>query len=125
MLDVLLELGCGLRSYETWPCPVGKQERARAKCLERLLWDMKQLDLCQLVIESRGAAADRKDRGTILRAIKAGLASAGLVYEHRKPTDSALWLPDAVAGAAASALAGETKYRDRLGGVLTRTRIAL
>jgi hypothetical protein len=125
MLDVLLELDCGLHSYEAQPCPVSKQERARAKCLEALLWDLQQLGVRQLVIESRGAAADRKDRSTILRAIKAGKADPDLVYEHRKPFDAALWLPDAVAGAAATALTGQTKYRDRLGSALERTKVAL
>lgn len=105
---------------------ISKQERARAKCLERLLWDLEQLGVGQLIVESRGEAADRKDRRTILRAIKSGLAATDLVYENRKgPLDSALWLPDALAGAAATALTGQTRYRDRLSGALERTKVAL
>lgn len=75
----------------------------------------------QLVIESRGPAADRKDARTVGRALRADRASTDLVHEHRRPThDSGLWLADALAGAAATALTGRTEYRDQLAEVLER-----
>ena len=42
MLEILRELRCGLWTYEAQPCPTSKQERARAKCIERLLWDLQR-----------------------------------------------------------------------------------
>jgi hypothetical protein len=126
ILDLLVDLKAGLWSYECRPCPTSKQERARAKCLTRLLWDLQVLGVTQLVIESRGAAADRKDRQTVLGAIKSGACSADLVYEHRRPVhDPGLWLADALAGATAMALAGQPRYRDRLGRTSESTRVRL
>lgn len=123
MLDVLLELDSALWVYEC-SCSTRQQERARAKSFVRLLWDLRQLGVMQLVIESRGVAADRKDRRTILGAIKSEVAPSDLVYEHRRgPTDSGLWLADALAGATATALMGVTQYRDRLGRTLERNSI--
>lgn len=126
MLDVLLELGVGLWSYECRRCPTSKQERARTKCFELLLWDLKELGVEQLVIEARGRAADRKDARAIGHAQRASAASTRLVYEHRQPNrDSSLWLPDALAGAVASAIAGHPSYRDRLGQAVTRKVISI
>jgi hypothetical protein len=126
MLAVLLDLECRLWTYECRPCPTNKQERGRAKCLEAMLWDLKDLGVEQLVLESRGAAADRRDDRTIGHAIRCGRASRNLVHEHRRPSvESALWLADAVASATGHAFEGRTAYRDRLGDNLHRCLVTL
>jgi hypothetical protein len=126
MIDRLKGLGAGLWSYECHPCPTNKQERARAKCLEGLLWDLHELGANQLVIESRGRAGDHRDRRTVEHARRARKASQVLVYEHRRPAhEPGLWLADALAGAAATGLRGRTECRDRLGKALRRRHIPL
>jgi hypothetical protein len=126
MLEVLLELGCGLATYESHPCPTAKHERARAKSIERLVWDLDALSVDHLVIESRGPAADRKDRRAIVLAVKSGIGSERLVYEHRRAVDDCgLWLADALAGASSAALTGQSRYCDRLGPSIERSTIVL
>lgn len=94
-----------------------RPERARVLCLRRALWDMRHHGVAELVIETRHAPADRRDRQTIVRAQQAGVAAAALVYSFEKPDKQPLlWLPDAAAGAIAAAAAGETdRYLRRLG----------
>lgn len=126
MLDVLVGQGFVLRSYEAHPCATNRQGRARAKSLELLLWDLRQESVGQLVTESRGAPADRHDSKTVVNAIKADVAAPDLVYVHRRPREEpVLWLPDAVAGAAATGLIGQGHYRDRLGAALDRRHVVI
>lgn len=103
MLDRIAELGLPLFSYR---CPIlPRSERSRALCLNRLLWDLLDHDIDELVLESRGDANDQHDRQTVVTAQKAGRAPQDLVYRHERPEkEPLLWLPDAVAGAVASSL---------------------
>lgn len=116
MVDRIAGLGVTVFGY-VHRDPGARQERARALCLRRALWDMHQHGVAELVIETRHASADRRDRQTIVRAQQAGEAAATLVYGFEKPDDQPLlWLPDAAAGAIAAAAAGETlDYLGRLG----------
>jgi hypothetical protein len=97
-----------------------RQDRARALCLRALLWELWAADARALVIESRQARNDQKDRRTIVAAQKVGEASPDLRYSFRGPKDEPLlWLPDAIAGARTS---GNDVFLELLDGILVRHR---
>ena len=120
MLATLRASVRNLRVYACRPMPRTKQERARALCLNRLLWDLRDYAVERLVLESRQERNDRKDRLTIVRAQKACRAPA-LDYAFAKPVAEPLvWLADAGAGAAATELCGDDRgYLDTLGETVT------
>lgn len=116
MLDCMLAAELAVYGYIRRSVPARGQERARALCLRRLLWDLQDAKVDEVVLESRHAA-DRRDRQTIVRAQKAGVAATGLKYRHAFPdSEPPLWLADAAAGAIAAHAAEENAaYLDRLG----------
>jgi hypothetical protein len=87
----MLELIGGLRprchAYVHQPTGRTRQVRARALCLHALLWDLKEAALDRLVIESQQDHNDRKDRQTIIRAQRAGIAPETLRYSFEGPKD--------------------------------------
>lgn len=98
-------------------CPMPpKSDRARALCLNGLLWDLREHEVDRLVIESRQERNDAKDRQTIVRSLKAERAPADLTYVFARSSDEPLlWLADAMAGAILAHLGeGRTEYLDVL-----------
>jgi hypothetical protein len=84
---------------------LSRQERARAHCLERLLWELKQHDTNNLVVEARQARNNSRDQSTILAAQMTGKAAAEVRYEFGLPTEEPLlWMADAIASAMAASL---------------------
>jgi hypothetical protein len=83
-----------------------RPERARRACLTRLLWELEQRAVRDVLFESR-QNRDRDDRAHIVRAQKAGHCSSTLAYGFEMPLqEPLLWLPDLVAGAVAYARVG-------------------
>lgn len=88
------------------PIDPKRPERARRACLTRLLWELEQWAVLDVVFESR-QNRDRADRAHIVRAQKARHVSAWLTYGFALPLqEPLLWLPDLVAGAVAHARIG-------------------
>jgi hypothetical protein len=84
------------------------QERARARCLTRLLWELIELRVTELVFESRDGPLNNRDAATIANARRAGQAPKGMKFDFGDPYEEPLlWLPDAIAGATGSHLIGE------------------
>jgi hypothetical protein len=78
----------------------GKERVARARALESLLADLGSAGARRLVIECREPSQDAADRRLIAQAIRAGIAPAGLSYDHlRAHEEPVLWVADAVAWA--------------------------
>ncbi|MCS7476325.1 hypothetical protein ACFFQW_04735 [Umezawaea endophytica] len=74
----------------------GPSELVRAILLERLVTDAIDNGVTRLVLDSRDATANSRDRQTIGVHTKAH--AAGLIYEHIESwTEPALWISDAVA----------------------------
>jgi len=97
-----------------------RQERARALCIERMLWDLREMGVSEVVFESRGRG-NNKDARTIANAQRAGVAAKTMRYRFERPEEEPmLWIPDAVAGAASAQVTGETPYLDRVPGALVR-----
>ena len=127
MLGALVDVAERVMAYTCQPIPTSKQDRARAQCLKRLLWDLRDLDVDELVFESRDEHNDRKDRRTIVRAQNAQAAPKLLGYDFRRPQEEPLlWLPDAAAGAVAMQTAeGITRFAGLLGDRLVVTAVDL
>lgn len=95
------------------PVDPRREERARARCLERLTWELARHDVTRLTLEARARALMERDLRTI-RALRGRFViPPTLRVEHGDPTDDPmLWLPDQVLGATGAALAGERRYTD-------------
>lgn len=116
MLDRIHELG--LETFAVCYCEERPRwsERGRIQAIKRLLWELQQHQVVELILESRGEVNDERDRKTIFRAQRAGHASRSLSYRFATPyREPLLWVPDAVAGAVSASYAdGMDKYLDRL-----------
>ena len=110
------DLGLDAVVVTTAPVEPRRTERARRRCLLRLLWELDQREERQVVFESR-RAGDADDRRAVAVAERAAHVRAPVRYAFLAPTEEPLlWLPDCVAGAATRALAdGDTTYLDLLG----------
>lgn len=85
-----------------------RQERARARCLERLGWELGRIGVRRLTLESRAAALDARDRRTVDASRIRGAFPPGLRVEHGAPeADALLWLPDQVLGIVGRALTAD------------------
>jgi len=98
------------------PIDPKRQERSRRHALTRLLWELDQRDVRDVVLETR-AHRDKEDRAHIASQQRAQALSRDLRYEFGQPRqEPLLWLPDVVAGAVAYARTGrDTTYLDGLG----------
>lgn len=109
------------------PLDPRRQERARRKCIERLLMHLSEDGVSQVWLESRGAAQDNRDR-TMVAAIRSSGVSLGSVHVAfaLPQAEPMLWIPDAVAGAVAAARKGKDQmYRRALGSGLVELDIPL
>lgn len=88
-----------------------RPERRRRQCLERMLFELDQLEVATATFESRGTHDDRRDRDMldVLRARKA--ITSDLRMDHRRGRDEAmLWAADAVCGAITQQRVGQNSY---------------
>jgi hypothetical protein len=96
-------LACAVR-----PVAPHHQERARARCLTRLLWELIEHRVTHLVFESRDESLNNRDAVTIANARRAGQAPEDMAFDFGDPNEEPLlWLPDAIAGAAGAHIIGE------------------
>jgi hypothetical protein len=80
--------------------PRERPERCRRKCLEHLLVTLEELGCAQLILESRGAKDDRRDREMVNYLRSARRVSSRLRLDHVPgPRDPGLWVADAPCGA--------------------------
>lgn len=92
----------GLLSVVAVATPVDKArpERARRRCLTRLLWELEQRDVRDVLFESRGDAQDLLDRKHIANTQRSQHLEPDLAFAFGDPRlEPLLWLPDLVAGA--------------------------
>lgn len=77
-------------------------------------------------LESRNAAADRRDIATGRAARARQIIQYGLLVDHARPSEEALlWLADLIAGAVSAAEGGDPAYRAVIEPMLTQHRIQL
>ncbi|GAA4795715.1 hypothetical protein [Corynebacterium canis] len=93
-----------------------KTERYRRKCLERLYYELVELKVYHLTLESRQEAQNRKDIKH-LAALQSSGVYRGLRISHaRGGDDPLLWIPDVVLGALNATKQGNPEYWDLLKG---------
>lgn len=93
------------------PLDIKRQERARAKCLERLCWEVEDLGGSHVVLEARTPSLNKRDRALIpkLRGKKA--LPIGLKIDWQLGSeDPMLWIADQVLGAYGDAETGAKEY---------------
>jgi len=83
-----------------------RQEPAREAVLRRLLPRLLHEGADRLLVESRGARLDARDRAVLLDGLNAFGGARAMTYAWHTKADPALWFADAVCGAAADALTG-------------------
>lgn len=89
-------------------------ERYRRKCLEQMYFELSELRVQNVTLESRQAAQNRRDIEHIV-ALQGQGQGAGLRLRHaRGGDDPLLWIPDAVLGALNSVHLGEEQYWEKL-----------
>lgn len=88
-------------------------ERRRRLCMARLLPELHAAGVTDVYLESREKKQNTGDMELLngLRRQKA-LTSDLRIYHVPGPNDALLWVPDVVAGAMGSQLAGEPAYLD-------------
>lgn len=101
----------------TAPAEATRQERARRKCLERLLYELDTLGVTRAWLESRQHVLDRRDREMVEAVRGTRLISRSLTVDFARPLDEPmLWIPDAVAGmTTADERTGTTVWSANLG----------
>ncbi len=89
------------------PMEQAKQERARRKCLEHLLYLLDDTGVGQVVLEARTARLDARDLA-LIEALRGSRAIPGSmrVGLQRAATEPLLWLPDVIAGCVRAELTG-------------------
>lgn len=107
MLEFIADADLSALSVTACLHDVRAQERARALCLERVLWELRPMRASHVVLESRQERNNHRDRSVIAAAQRAGKASAELRYDFDMPErDPLLWTADAVAGVVLAAESG-------------------
>lgn len=103
-----------------------RQERARRKCLQELLFRLEAEGVEHVLLESRNAIQDHRDR-TVVDGFRARrIITAKLRVDHALPSvEPLLWISDIVAGAVSAAEADEHRYRARLDPVIAEYRVRL
>jgi hypothetical protein len=91
--------------------PDARPERRRRLCMDRMLYELDQLEVATATFESRGPADDRRDMTMVatMRASKA-ITSQLRVGHEKGPEDPLLWVPDAVCGAMTAERVGNAEF---------------
>lgn len=93
------------------PADPRRPERARAKCLERMLHELDQLGIQLLIMESRTASLNRRDLALIDRLRGSRRIPHTIRLDFELPSvEPMLWLPDQVLGMIGDAEAGDSRW---------------
>jgi hypothetical protein len=102
------------------------QERARRKCIERLLWNLDQRGVADAVFEQRNDDMDSRDREMVATLRGRWVIRTRLRVSWESPdVEPLLWLPDVIAGAMSMAEAGDEKHWKEVGGRFAIDRLSL
>ena len=109
MLRLLGEHAAAMVVFTRRPIVRRKAETVRAGLIADLLGELRSTGARELLIESRQAHNDERDRHVIAEAQRSGAAQEDLSYGHGDPrSEPLLWLADALAGAVAADLRRST-----------------
>lgn len=90
------------------PLDLKKQEHARAKCMERLLWELGEMEVSKVFLEHRTPSLNKRDMKLIdhLRGRKA-MPKTLRVDIALPSSEPMLWIPDQMLGAMGDAEAND------------------
>jgi len=106
MIAVLAEIGAVAHVCVHYPTGRKKLEAARGRALGEVVPRVLGDGASTLLIESRGAVEDGRDRAVILDTLNALNRSGELHYEWRTKAESLLWLADCICGTVREHLLG-------------------
>jgi hypothetical protein len=109
------------------PIDARKQERARRRCMERLVFELGVLSVSQVWLETRTRSLNDRDRRMFAALHAKHAMPADLRIDFALPTaEPMLWVADAVAGSIGQARRGVGRdVRDALGHGVTEIDIEL
>jgi hypothetical protein len=97
------------------PLAKSKQERGRALCMERLLYELDALGVDRVYLESRTKSLNARDMSTVVRLRGVNAISSLLRVDVLEPSgEPMLWIPDIVVGAVKAARSGQDEYLSRI-----------
>ncbi|MFI7396434.1 hypothetical protein [Streptomyces tendae] len=102
------------------PVPRRKQERARSKCLNTLIFELHGFGIGHLCLEAREDELNARDIRTIATARQTVLPKGTQMRADHIPgaKEPLLWISDIVAGAVRAQRQGDSRYTDLLGQTL-------
>ena len=101
-----------------------RPERRRRKCMERLLYELEQRGVDDVVLESRGPDDDQRDVEMVNALRGQKRLSPQVRLSHRVGrNEPMLWIPDAVCGAVVAARGGVSGHLEVLGDDVTNILI--
>ena len=99
-----------------------RTERHRRKCLEQMYFELSEMHVHNVTLESRQEAQNKRDLAHIV-ALQGQGQSVNIRLQHvRGGDDPILWIPDAVLGALNSVHLGEEQYWEKLYGKVLLNR---
>ncbi|KNC19890.1 hypothetical protein AC792_03690 [Arthrobacter sp. RIT-PI-e] len=82
------------------PLNLKKQEKARAKCMERLLWELGEMGVSRVFLEHRTPSLNSRDMKLVDQLRGRQAMPASLRVDIAQPsTEPMLWIPDQMLGA--------------------------
>lgn len=88
-----------------------RDERRRRTCMQRLTYELAQMGVGPMTLESRGRADDKRDRDVLDGFRATGSIDSSLRMDHVPgPAEPMLWVPDAVCGAVVSDRVGDPQH---------------
>ncbi|GAA2122181.1 hypothetical protein [Kocuria atrinae] len=124
--DVVTSLDAAHLVVVGGPLDHRKQERARAACMERLLWELGQLGVSRVFLEQRTPSLNDRDMDLVLRLRGKRSIPSSLRVEIAKPsTEPMLWVPDQVLGAMGDAASDDGQWIAEYDGAVDRIDIGL
>jgi hypothetical protein len=126
----LIEAVCGLGNTGVVVIATGmaprRQERARRKCIERLLAELVDREIGSVVFERRHHALDARDRAMIAALQRQRVLPPAFRATWQPPVNEPLlWLADIAAGAVSLAETGDDSYWNEVADAFSTHRIAL
>ncbi|NYJ76506.1 hypothetical protein [Allobranchiibius huperziae] len=103
-----------------------RQERARAKTLETLAWELNRRSVTSLTLEKRTPSQARRDELLVAQMRGSKVITTDLrVSFARGSEEPLLWIADQVLGAMGEAAVGNLRWSERLEGFIQRIDVEL
>lgn len=108
------------------PLDPKKQEHARAKCMERLLWELGAMEVSRVFLEQRTESLNKRDMKLVrhLRGSKS-IPSTLRVDIAQPSTEPMLWIPDQMLGAIGDAEGDDSTWFEMYDGAVERIDIVI